>query len=104
MQESKLKPNRWLSFTVSYKMIPDYGLNYVDYDLTIDSTAVKDYLNELNADVEEEIKLEKADNDFYYIQPGTYDVEITLNGVTEVQALVIKAPEKKERGKQKKTP
>ena len=82
----------------------DYGLNYVDYNLAIDSTALDDYLNELNKDSEEEIKLEKADNDFYYIQPGTYDVEITLNGVTDIQALEIKAPEKKERGKQKKTP
>lgn len=82
----------------------EYGLNYVEYDLTIDSTVIDDYKNELTEDSKEEIKFEKADNGFYYIKPGTYDIEITLNGVTDIQALEIKAPEKKERGKQKKTP
>jgi len=82
----------------------DYGLNFVKYDLTIDSTVVEKYINELNESAEEEIKIEKSDNGKYYIQPGTYDVEITLNGVTDIQTLVIKGADKKERGKQKKTP
>lgn len=82
----------------------DHGLNFVKYDFTIDSEIVDKYKNEFNKSSKEEIKLEKADNDLFYIQPGTYTVEITLNDVTETQSLVIKAPEKKERGKQKKTP
>lgn len=82
----------------------DHGLNFVKYDFTFDSEIVGKYKNELNKNSKEEIKLKKADNDLFYIQPGTYTVEITLNDVTETQSLVIKAPEKKERGKQKKTP
>ncbi|HET55913.1 MAG TPA: glycosyl hydrolase, partial [Ignavibacteria bacterium] len=82
----------------------DYGLNFVKYDLTIDSAVVEKYINELNESAEEEIKIKKADNGKFYIQPGTYDVEITLNGVTDIQTLVIKAADKKERGKEKKTP
>lgn len=82
----------------------DYGLNFVKYDLSIDSAVVEKYINELNESAEEEIKIEKADNGKFYILPGTYSVEITLNGVTDIQPLVIKAADKKERGKQKKTP
>lgn len=80
------------------------GLNFVEYNLTVDSVVVEDYINQLMKTGEDKIKIEKADNDFYYIKPGTYNVEINLNGVTETQALTIKAPEKKERGKQKKIP
>lgn len=81
----------------------EHGLNYVHYDLTIDSAKTSAYEAELR---EAEAgrspssfkKLKAADNGKFYLQPGTYTVEVAANGITAAEKLVIKARERRRRG------
>ncbi|MBL7129677.1 MAG: glycosyl hydrolase, partial [Ignavibacteria bacterium] len=79
------------------------GLNYVKYDLSIDSTVRDDYLDFLEGkEKTKHIKLKKADTGKYYLQPGTYNIEIEINGTIESNKLEVKAPKiKKREGKDK---
>ncbi len=75
------------------------GLNYVKYDLSIDSTVRGDYVDFLEGkDNTKPVKLKKADTGKYYLQPGTYVVKIEVNGTVESKKLEVKAPKKKKRG------
>ena len=75
------------------------GLNYVNFDLTIDTTAKVEYEKYLNASKkkdEKEIKLEKADDGKMYIRAGKYKVVIeTPTGTKAEQVFEIKAPERR---------
>jgi photosystem II stability/assembly factor-like uncharacterized protein len=83
------------------------GLNYVDYDLSIDSTTLSKYQqwvldyksSTASAKLsDEEKKIERADNKKYYLKPGKYILEIeTQKGIKSKQEFIIKAEEKKEK-------
>lgn len=82
----------------------EHGLNYVKYDLAIDSTKVSAYEGELRSELsgqqaEHFKKLKAADNGNYYLRPGTYTVEVVGNGVMASEKLVIKARERRQRGR-----
>lgn len=74
----------------------DQGLNYFNYDLSIDSALVNSYKDNLYSnkrkieDREKEVVLNKADNGKYYLLPGKYTVEINAGGTTVKEELEIK--------------
>ncbi len=77
------------------------GLNFTNYDLSIDSTYKTQYqtiLNnnkELNAD---EKKLEAGDNKKYYLRPGKYELIITTaKGASTKTSFTVKPAEKPQR-------
>lgn len=70
------------------------GLNYVDYDLTLTEKGVKVLEKSLNIEVKKddkkmEIKAAK-DNQAFYLVKGTYQVELSKNGKSVKQKLVVK--------------
>jgi len=67
------------------------GLNYEKYDLQVSDDAVGAYEKQLNASKKEgkPMKLEKADNEAYYLRPGTYTVEIAQNSNTVTTKLEV---------------
>ena len=68
------------------------GLNYMDYDLSIDESAVKKYEKWLNEDVKDKADhqaLKAADSEKYYLQKGEYDMELSHGGKVEKKVLVI---------------
>lgn len=75
------------------------GLNFINFDLSIDTTAKGEYEKYLNAAKkkdEKEVKLEKADDGKMYIRAGKYKVVIeTATGTKSEQVLEIKAPERR---------
>lgn len=78
------------------------GLNYFDYDLTIDSAMVKqyeEYLNKNKKNDEDEIKNDKAENGKYYLRAGKYIVSISdkTSGTRVEKEFVIKPKKKKTR-------
>ncbi len=74
------------------------GLNYATYDLTVDTTAAASFIEDYEADRDDDApKMESADDGKMYLVPGTYTVEITRGGETVTQPLRIKAPPEEER-------
>ena len=68
------------------------GLNAMDYDLSIDESAVKKYERWLNADVKDKADhqaLKAADSEKYYLQKGEYDMELSHRAKVEKKVLVI---------------
>ena len=81
------------------------GLNFVKYDLTIDSTIKEDYFDFLRENTEENKDLKKlivSDSQQFYLHPAAYNIEVEINGVVENIRLEIKAPKKKKRGSDEK--
>ena len=76
----------------------DAGLNYLKYDLSVDKKIYDKYLKDKNNEEKEK------DNKKYYLKPGSYAVELSLNGKQAVQKMLIKAHKKPSRKKVKKTP
>ena len=75
------------------------GINYFEYDLSIDTLNVKsyiDYLNAVNKDKENMVKVEKAENGNYYLMPNKYLIRITdkSTGITISKEFKVKEPEK----------
>lgn len=77
------------------------GLNFYNYDLTIDSNVVNNYTTYLNKDKKPEDKkvvLKKGDDGNYYLQAATYKVEFTTAaGAISSTKLIIKEQEKHSR-------
>ena len=81
------------------------GLNFVNWNLTVDESAksaYEQYLNETKkkpstgSGQDKEIKLEPAEDKKLYVRPGKYKAVITTAGGAKTeQALTIKAPEKR---------
>lgn len=65
------------------------GLNYLDFDLTIDPKykgAYEEYLNNLPVDgFREMANLKAADNKKYYLLPGNYIIKFSTNKLNSVQ-------------------
>ena len=82
------------------------GLNYVSYDLTVDSAKVAAYNKALKRRFEKKAKekkkrwkdLKPADNGQVYLRPGKYTVEVTLGKTTVRQTLEIKERKRPKRG------
>lgn len=75
------------------------GLNYIEYNLSIDPKGKKIIEKELN------IKLQKTDNQINYLQPATYNVKIKIGEIERSTELIIKEQEESyKRVKKKKTP
>jgi len=75
------------------------GLNFAEYDLSIDpgkADFYKNYINEKSKN--EEDKFKETDTKKIYLRPGKYSVEIEINSSKESQKFEIKAPRKRERG------
>ena len=73
------------------------GLNYIEYDLSIENDVVKKYekyLNEEKKKDKKEIKLKKADNEKYYLHKGNYTIEVSINGKSAKETLKIKGRKK----------
>jgi hypothetical protein len=71
------------------------GLNYVKYDLSMDSTLKAQYETWLNKDVKEEedrVKLKPGDDKVTYLRPGKYKLRIEANGATKEETLEVKKP------------
>lgn len=75
------------------EFMSDRGLNFLKYDLSVDSDKEDLYLN----DIKEKKEENKTDTGKLYLKAGTYIVEFELNGVTEKKILTIKDKPKKKR-------
>jgi len=69
------------------------GLNYVDYDLTVTEKGAKTLEMAMNANLEKKAdkKVLKAakDNDAFYLEKGTYKVEVVKSGTNKSMDLVV---------------
>ena len=62
----------------------DKGFNYKEYDLTISEQGKKDL------EKEKDIKIEKADNDNFYLPAGKYVIKVTSGGKSAQTELEVK--------------
>ena len=67
----------------------DNGLNYISYDLSIDSTKLEEFTNGLTDKPKSAIK--PADTEKIYLLPGKYTLEIILNDITYSEIFEIKS-------------
>lgn len=70
------------------------GLNYFEYDLSIDAGVVKKfekYLNDTKKPEDKKIDLKQADNGKYYLHKGNFIVEISLGNSSAVNQLNIES-------------
>ena len=76
------------------------GLNYATYDLSVEPGHAERFNKNQQKEDEAATLLEAADNETFYLIPGEYAVEITLNGETVTETLDIEAPRRGRRGAQ----
>ena len=82
-----------------------HGLNFTDYDLTIDSGKAdlyKSFINKKSKSKEDQFK--ETDTKKTYLHPGKYNLEIESNGVKESQNFEIKEPKQRKRGSEESIP
>ncbi|HTB06851.1 MAG TPA: glycosyl hydrolase, partial [Bacteroidia bacterium] len=76
------------------------GLNYISYDLSIDSNMISQYQSWANSSKDlngDDKKVERADNKKYYLKPGKYIVEVqTERGVISKESFTIKPAEREQ--------
>ncbi|NOZ47005.1 MAG: glycosyl hydrolase [Chlorobi bacterium] len=53
------------------------GLNYLNYDLTVNPEIVESYQASLNEELETKVEIKKADNGKYYLHPGNYNIIVS---------------------------
>ncbi|OHX65466.1 WD40/YVTN/BNR-like repeat-containing protein [Flammeovirga pacifica] len=79
----------------------DKGLNYIDYNFTIDSSNKKTY----EKVYQKKYILQEKQNGKYYLDEGEYEIKFTKGDQSMIEKLIIKAPQKKQgRVKKKKIP
>ena len=66
------------------------GLSQVTYDMSVDESNKKKYEKALNKESEKKIQLKASDNNVIYLKPGTYIVQVSMNGTTSEQSLTLK--------------
>ena len=92
-------------FTAVEKEIDaDAGLNFVSFNLAVDSAKAESYMENAKENSKEELKFPETDNGKTYLLPGEYKVVLKMNGAESGQRLKIDAERKRSRKKQKKTP
>lgn len=76
----------------------DHGLNFFDYDLTIDSGKVNFYKEFINSKIKNDNKYEfkKTDTGNTYLHPGKYKVVIEIDGKKVTQEFEVKGGNKRE--------
>ena len=75
------------------------GLNFVNYDLSIDSNKVDEYMSFIkNKSKTDEDQFKETDTKKTYLHPGKYTLEIEMDGIKKSQPFEIKEPKKRERG------
>ncbi len=77
----------------------EQGLNYYNYDLSIDSNKVEDYKEKINDNLNEEDKynFKTTDSNKTFLHPGKYKIKISFNGKEKEQSFEIKKPKKSAR-------
>jgi photosystem II stability/assembly factor-like uncharacterized protein len=81
----------------SWNIELEKGLNYLNYDLTLDNNKVEDYSQSLESDYKESFG--SSDNGKWYLRPGKYLLTLESGQYTTTQGFEIKAP--RERPKRK---
>ncbi len=91
----------------------DHGLNFYDYDLSVDSNKIDLYkkfveekLKRQNEKtfINSELTFEKTDNGKSYLRPGKYNLEIEINGAKDSRTFEVMPPKKSPREKKELTP
>ena len=80
------------------------GLNFIDYDLSIDPGKTDFYKTFINDKVKGEDKFKETDTGKIYLRPGKYTLEIEINGAKKSNTFEIKAAKKKGRGSEDMEP
>ncbi|WP_370175986.1 VPS10 domain-containing protein [Leeuwenhoekiella palythoae] len=68
----------------SWQVDLERGFNYIPYDLSISEAGKKQLERETK-----DLKISKAQNEVYYIAPGAYKVQVSLNGKSQTTPLKI---------------
>jgi len=68
----------------SWQVDLEKGFNYIPYDLSISEAGKKQLERETK-----DLKISKAQNEVYYIAPGAYKVQVSLNGKSQTTPLKI---------------
>jgi hypothetical protein len=68
------------------------GLNYIEYDLSIDTVMGKSFFDFISDKYknDKKIKIKLKDSGKYYIPPGKYKVELDANGTKETKEFEVK--------------
>ena len=77
----------------------DAGLNFVEFDFTIDANAADAYAEAIEERLgDEEIVVKPSDNGKTYLRPGDYEIVFETADASASNALKIKRPKKSKRG------
>ena len=75
------------------------GLNFVNYELSIDSNKVNEYKSILKEKSKSDgDQFKETDTKKTYLHPGKYTLEIELDGIKKSNPFEIKEPKKRKRG------
>lgn len=73
------------------------GINYYDYNVTLDESNAETYKSSLEEKYQEDFKV--SDDGHYYLRPGKYTLKITFDGGSESKEFEVKAPKEKPKRK-----
>lgn len=93
--EITIKTNKGLELA-NIKDTCEIGLNFVSYDLSIDKENVEEYKEAVNSK-KKKVEFKKTDNGKTYLHPGSYIIEINIDGVISSQNFKIRKPRKRKR-------
>ncbi|MCH8171245.1 MAG: hypothetical protein IIB07_09000, partial [Bacteroidetes bacterium] len=93
--EITIKTNKGLELA-NIKDTCEIGLNFVSYDLSIDKENVEEYKEAVNSK-KKKVEFKKTDNGKTYLHPGSYIIEINIDGVISSQNFKIGKPRKRKR-------
>ena len=91
--EITIKTNKGLELA-NIKDTCEIGLNFVSYDLSIDKENVEEYKEAVNSK-KKKVEFKKTDNGKTYLHPGSYIIEINIDGVISSQNFKIRKPRKR---------
>ena len=94
--EITIKTNKGLELT-QIKDTCDKGLNYYNYDLSIDKENVDEYKDAVNSK-KKRVKFKKTDNGKTHLHPGKFIIEIKIKDKVSTQEFKIIKPRKRKRG------
>ncbi|MFC2084769.1 WD40/YVTN/BNR-like repeat-containing protein [Bacteroidota bacterium] len=85
---------------MEYKSVK--GLNFIEYDLTLDHKNKSDYEKFLSKKNNNEVVIETAENNNIYLRPGNYNIQVEISGAAQSADFKVIEPKKKKRGKTQK--
>ncbi len=86
-----------------WKIQVSKGLNYSEFDFSVEEKAAKDLEKTLQAK-KPETKLTAAENGKFYLPAGNYEITITIGNTTEKKSLELKPQKERTKRIVKKTP